>query len=103
LSQSAIDHLLKSVLETSRSTQERLDLVPFGSQPEAAPRSPFAAFSASISAMTKLCIFVGMTVGGYAAGALAEPLGFWWSFIASGIGSAVGVILGWKFARRLDR
>jgi len=53
--------------------------------------------------MTKLCIFIGMMVGGYAAGFIAAPLGFWWSFFISGVGSIVGVYLGWKLGRRFDR
>lgn len=54
--------------------------------------------------MTKLCIFVGTTVGGYAFWALADTvlgLGFGWAFVLSGIGSMVGVYAGWKLAQKL--
>lgn len=53
--------------------------------------------------MNKLCIFVGMTVGSYAGWYIADPLGFWWAFLASGIGSMAGVYFGWKLARHLER
>lgn len=55
--------------------------------------------------MTKLCIFVGTTVGGYAGWALGDSvlsLGFLWSFVLSGVGSLLGVYAGWKLARRLS-
>ena len=54
--------------------------------------------------MTKLCIFVGTTVGGYAFWALGDTvldLGFGWAFVLSGIGSLVGVYAGWKLAQKL--
>jgi dipeptide/tripeptide permease len=53
--------------------------------------------------MTKLCIFVGMFVGSCVGGLIADPLGFWWAFFASGVGSLVGVYYGWKLGRHLDR
>ena len=55
--------------------------------------------------MTKLFIFAGMTIGGYAGGALgyALGLGFFWAFVLSGVGSVAGVYYGWKFAQKLDR
>jgi len=55
--------------------------------------------------MTKLCIFAGMTIGGYAAAALAYALGlgFVWEFVLSGVGSIAGVYYGWKLAQKLDR
>ncbi len=53
--------------------------------------------------MNKLCIFTGMTVGGYVAGYLCSSLGLMTEIIVSGIGSMVGVYLGWKLARRIDR
>lgn len=54
--------------------------------------------------MNKLCIFVGTIVVGYAGWALGGALGldFGWSFLLSGIGSLVGVWLGWKVARKLE-
>lgn len=56
------------------------------------------------SVMTKLCIFVGTTVGGYAGWALGEGLrlGFGWAFVLSSIGSIAGVYAGWKLARKLE-
>jgi hypothetical protein len=62
-----------------------------------------AHFLFQFSAMTKLCIFVGMFVGSCVGGLIADPLGFWWAFFASGVGSLVGVYYGWKLGRHLDR
>ncbi|MES1166767.1 MAG: hypothetical protein ABUL68_02095 [Pseudomonadota bacterium] len=55
--------------------------------------------------MNKLCIFGGTTVCSYAFWALGDALGFsfFGSFMLSGLGSIVGVYLGWKLAQRLDR
>src|SRR4051812_2495490 len=47
----------------------------------------------------KFCIFVGINLGGYVGWLLAENLGLMIAFIASGVGSAVGVYLGWRVAR----
>ncbi len=47
----------------------------------------------------KLCIFIGVNLGGYAGWALGEPLGMTWAFVISSVGSLVGVYLGWKVAR----
>lgn len=54
--------------------------------------------------VNKLCIFVGMTVAGWAGWALGEAIGFDFMgcFWVSGAGSLVGVWLGWKVARRLE-
>lgn len=54
--------------------------------------------------MTKLCIFVGTTIGSYAFWYLGERIGleFTGCFVLSSIGSIVGVIAGWKFAQRFD-
>ncbi|HEY1107793.1 MAG TPA: hypothetical protein VGE76_04145 [Opitutaceae bacterium] len=54
--------------------------------------------------MNKLCIFVGMTVVGWAAWALGEAIGleFMGCFLLSGVGSMVGVWVGWKLARKLE-
>jgi hypothetical protein len=49
----------------------------------------------------KLCIFVGMNVGGWVGWSLAENLGLMSAFLVSGIGSIIGVYLGWLIARRL--
>lgn len=53
--------------------------------------------------MNKLCIFVGMTVLGYATWLLGEwlDLGFFGCFLASGAGSLAGVYVGWRIARHL--
>ena len=54
--------------------------------------------------MTKLCIFLGATLLGYAGWAVGEAVGFdiLGSFLLSGAGSLVGVWGGWKLARRLE-
>lgn len=55
-------------------------------------------------AVNKLCIFVGTTLGSYAFWALGDSvlgLGFGWSFALSGVGSLLGVVAGWKLARKL--
>lgn len=54
--------------------------------------------------MNKLCIFAGTLVGGYAGWYLGDVLGlgFGWSYAISGVGSIVGVWLGWKLARKLE-
>ncbi len=49
----------------------------------------------------KLCIFVGMTIGGWVGGSLAENYGMMTAFFASGVGSIIGVYFGWLTARRL--
>jgi hypothetical protein len=69
----------------------------------AAPCSPFGAFFVLVSAMTKLCIFVGMTVGGFVGYAVPASWGIMWAFFISGIGSIFGVYYGWKLGRHLDR
>jgi hypothetical protein len=51
----------------------------------------------------KLCIFAGMTVGGYIAAYLCSSLGMMAEVFASGIGSIIGVYLGWKLALRIER
>lgn len=58
----------------------------------------------TLTSVTKLCIFVGTTIGGYAFWALGDFLGFdfIWSFLLSGVGSIVGVYAGWKLARKLE-
>jgi hypothetical protein len=49
----------------------------------------------------KLLIFVSLNVFGAVGWSLGEPFGLMTAFIASGIGSVVGVYLGWSLARRL--
>lgn len=52
--------------------------------------------------MTKLCIFVGTTVLGIAFWYLGEAwdLDFLGCFLVSGLGSLIGVWVGWKVAQR---
>ncbi|MGB8169014.1 MAG: hypothetical protein WCF18_16070 [Chthoniobacteraceae bacterium] len=49
----------------------------------------------------KLCIFVAVNVGGWAGWSLGERWGLMTAFIASGVGSVIGVYLGWRAARQL--
>ena len=53
--------------------------------------------------MMKLCIFAGTTVFGIAGGLLATALGMdtfsLGSFLLSGVGSVLGVWVGWKVAQ----
>jgi uncharacterized membrane protein YfcA len=53
--------------------------------------------------VTKLCIFSCMTVAGYIAGSLVSSYGLMTEVIVSGLGSMVGVYLGWKLAQRIER
>ena len=56
--------------------------------------------------MMKICIFAGMTLGGMAGSALGGVFGWGMfdigSFLLSGLGSVVGVFVGWKIARKMD-
>ncbi len=56
--------------------------------------------------MTKLCIFVGMTVfgivGSLVAGAFDMDTFSIGSFLLSGVGSMVGVFVGWKVAQKFN-
>ena len=47
----------------------------------------------------KLCIFIGLNVGGYVGWVLGEHIGIMTAFLVSGLGSALGIYAGWKFAR----
>jgi hypothetical protein len=47
----------------------------------------------------KFCIFIGMNAGGYVGWCLAENYGIMVAFIASGLGSVVGVYVAWRLAR----
>jgi len=55
--------------------------------------------------MTKLCIFAGTTIFGIAGSLLANAFGMdtfsLGAFFLSGVGSVVGVYVGWKVAQRL--
>jgi len=53
--------------------------------------------------VTKLCITAGMFIGGYAAACLVSSFGMMTEVLVSGLGSMVGVYLGWKLARRIER
>ena len=63
----------------------------------------FGAPPGQPDAVNKLCILVGTTVVGYAGGFLCSGLGLMAEIIGSGIGSIIGVYLGWKLAQRIDR
>lgn len=53
--------------------------------------------------MTKLFCFVGSIVGGYAGWYPGEALGwnFLVCFLLSGVGSIIGIVVGWKVAQRI--
>lgn len=54
--------------------------------------------------MTKLCIFAVSTLAGYGAWWLADAagMGFFGAFLVSGLGTMIGVWLGWKLAQKLE-
>ncbi len=56
--------------------------------------------------MTKLCIFAGTTifgiVGSLVAGAFGMDTFSLGSFFLSGVGSVVGVYVGWKVAQKFN-
>jgi hypothetical protein len=56
--------------------------------------------------MTKLCIFAGTTIFGIGGSLLATAFGMdtlsLGSFLLSGVGSVVGVYVGWKFAQKFS-
>ena len=47
----------------------------------------------------KLCIFIGVNLGGMVGWWLGENFGFMAAFLASSAGSILGVYAGWKVAR----
>jgi hypothetical protein len=63
----------------------------------------FASKKGQGRGVTKLCIFVGTTVCGYAAGFLVSEFGLMTEIVVSGIGSIVGVYLGWKVGQRIEK
>ena len=75
----------------------------FGPRARAPLEIAFCRDIPQVGRVTKLCIFTGMTVGGYVAGYLVSSMGLMTEVIVSGIGSMVGVYLGWKLARRIER
>lgn len=68
------------------------------------PPLPPSALSPIVSSMTRLCILVVSAITGYGAWWLADAagMGFFGAFMVSGLGSIVGVWLGWKLAQRLE-
>ena len=68
-----------------------------GNIPDEWPPGPDRALRGTM----KLCIFVGMSVGSWAGWALGESGGVMTAFLVSGVGSLVGVYLGWRAARAL--
>jgi hypothetical protein len=56
--------------------------------------------------MTKLCIFSGTIIFGILGSVLAGAFGMdtfsLGSFVLSGLGSVLGVYVGWKVAQKLD-
>jgi len=66
-------------------------------------RDSYRDYSQS-SGVTKLCIFVGTTIGGYVGWYLGELCGldFVGAFLVSGVGSIAGVYGGWKLARKFE-
>ena len=67
-------------------------------------RVVFGARVRRIRGVTKLCIFIGTAIGGYAGWGLGDAvgLGFGWAFVLSGIGSMIGVWAGWKLAQKIE-
>ena len=49
--------------------------------------------------MNRLCIFVGMIVLGWVGWWLGEKIGFMTAFLLSGLGSVIGVYVGWRINR----
>ena len=47
----------------------------------------------------KLCIFVGMNVGGYIGWELGDRVGMMTAFLVSSLGTLLGVYAGWTVAR----
>ena len=47
----------------------------------------------------KLCIFIGVNVGGMIGWWLGEYVGVMTAFLVSGVGSVLGVYGGWRVAR----
>ena len=49
--------------------------------------------------MNKLCIFIGMTVLGWIGWLIGDKIGFMTAFVFSGVGSIIGVYVGWRINR----
>jgi predicted MFS family arabinose efflux permease len=50
--------------------------------------------------MTRILIFIGMTVGGWIGWLVAERFGIMTAFFVSSLGSVAGVFAGWWLGRR---
>lgn len=80
-----------------------------GRNPSPFPRAP-GPFGIAIPGgfvhprpMMKLCITAGTFVGGYLAAYAVSSFGMMAEVLASGVGSIIGVYLGWKLARHIER
>jgi hypothetical protein len=51
--------------------------------------------------MTKLFIFVGISLGGWIGWWIGDHIGIWTAFLMSSAGSMIGLYLGWRIARDL--
>lgn len=49
--------------------------------------------------MNRLCIFLGMTLIGWLGWWIGAKVGFMTAFFLSGLGSMVGVYVGWRINR----
>jgi hypothetical protein len=65
-------------------------------------KSPLPHVAPSLGDVNKLCIFVGVNVGGYVGWVALEKLGMMAAFIGSGIGSIAGCYYGWKLAKKIE-
>jgi hypothetical protein len=74
------------------------ELTPRASSPQ---RAAAPAQRLLRSFTVKLIIFISLNVFGAIGWWLGEPYGIMTAFLLSGVGSVVGVYLGWRAARRL--
>jgi hypothetical protein len=52
--------------------------------------------------MTKLCVLLGATIGGYVGWAIAAPIGIFAAFSASMLGTGFGMYYGRKIAKHYE-
>ena len=52
--------------------------------------------------MTKLFVFIGSTIGGYAGWAIGAPVGVMTAFMLSVVGAGAGIYAGRRVAQRLE-
>ena len=52
--------------------------------------------------MTKLFVFIGSTIGGYAGWAIGAPVGVMTAFMLSVVGTGAGIYAGRRVAQRLE-